>query len=41
MFVYVTGFGRKKYEGKRPRGRRKRGWVDRIKMDIQELGWGV
>jgi hypothetical protein len=27
-------------EGKRPLGRPRRGWVDNIKMDLGELGWG-
>jgi hypothetical protein len=26
-------------EGKRPLGRRRRRWVDNIKMDIREIGW--
>jgi hypothetical protein len=26
-------------EGKRPLGRRKRRWVDNIKMDLREIGW--
>jgi len=26
-----------KYEGKRPRGRPRRGWKDNIKMDLQEV----
>jgi hypothetical protein len=26
-------------EGKRPLGRRRRGWVDNIKMDLREIGW--
>jgi hypothetical protein len=29
-----------KPEGKRPLGRTKRRWVDRIKMDLTEIGWG-
>jgi hypothetical protein len=29
-----------KPEGKRPLGRQKRRWVDNIKMDLVELGWG-
>jgi hypothetical protein len=29
-----------KPEGKRPFERRRRGWVDDIKMDLQELGYG-
>jgi hypothetical protein len=27
-------------EGKRPLGRPRRKWVDNIKMDLRELGWG-
>jgi hypothetical protein len=30
----------RKPEGKRPLGRRRRGWVDNIKMDLREMGWG-
>jgi hypothetical protein len=29
-----------KQEGKRPLGRPRRRWVDNIKMDIREIGWG-
>jgi hypothetical protein len=29
-----------KTEGKRPVGRRRRRWVDSIKMDLLEIGWG-
>jgi hypothetical protein len=29
-----------KPEGKRPLGRPKRRWVDNIKMDLLERGWG-
>jgi hypothetical protein len=29
-----------KPEGKRPLGRPKRRWVDNIKMDLGEMGWG-
>jgi hypothetical protein len=29
-----------KQEGKRPLGRRRHRWVDNIKMDILEIGWG-
>jgi hypothetical protein len=29
-----------KPEGKRPLGRQKRRWVDNIKMDLLEIGWG-
>jgi hypothetical protein len=29
-----------KPEGKRSFGRRRRRWVDRIRMDIREIGWG-
>jgi hypothetical protein len=28
-------------EGKRPLGRRRRRWVENIKMDLLEIGWGV
>jgi hypothetical protein len=28
-----------KPEGKRPLGRRRRSWVDNIKMDLREVGW--
>jgi hypothetical protein len=28
-------------EGKRPLGRPRRRWVDNIKMDLSEIGWGV
>jgi hypothetical protein len=30
-----------KPEGKKPFGRPKRRWVDGIKMDLREIGWGV
>ena len=29
-----------KLEGKRPLGRRRRRWVDNIRMDLQEVGCG-
>jgi hypothetical protein len=29
-----------KPEGKRPPGRPKRRWVDNIKIDLREIGWG-
>jgi hypothetical protein len=29
-----------KPEGKRPLGRRRRRWVDNIRMDLGEVGWG-
>jgi hypothetical protein len=29
-----------KPEGKRPSGRPIRGWVDNIRMDLVEVGWG-
>jgi hypothetical protein len=29
-----------KPEGKRQLGRAKRRWVDNVKMDIREIGWG-
>jgi hypothetical protein len=28
-----------KPEGKKPLGRRRRRWVDNIKMDLREIGW--
>jgi hypothetical protein len=28
-----------KPDGKRPRGRPRRRWVDNIKMDLREIGW--
>jgi hypothetical protein len=30
-----------KPEGKRPLGRSRRRWVDNIKIDLGEIGWGV
>jgi hypothetical protein len=30
----------RKPEGKRPIGRSKRRWVDNIRMDLEEVGWG-
>jgi len=30
-----------KPEGKRPLGRSRRRWVDNIRMDLQEVGWGI
>jgi hypothetical protein len=47
--LYVARMGEKgnacrllagKREGKRPLGRPRRGWVDNIRMDIEEVGWG-
>jgi hypothetical protein len=29
-----------KPEGKRPLGRPRRRWVDSVKMDLREIGWG-
>jgi hypothetical protein len=29
-----------KPEGKRPLGRSRRRWVDKIRMDFGEVGWG-
>jgi hypothetical protein len=29
-----------KPEGKRPLGRQRRRWVDNIKIDFREIGWG-
>jgi hypothetical protein len=31
----------RKPEGKRPLGRPRRRWVDNIKMDLLEMGWGA
>jgi hypothetical protein len=28
-------------EGRRPLGRPRRKWEDNIKMDLQEMGWGM
>jgi hypothetical protein len=36
MYSSVVG----KPEGKRPLGRPRRRWVDNIKMDLLEIGWG-
>jgi hypothetical protein len=30
-----------KLEGTRPLGRPRRRWVDNIKMDFREIGWGA
>jgi len=30
-----------KPEGRRPLGRPRRKWEDNIKMDLQEVGWGM
>jgi hypothetical protein len=30
----------RKPEGKRPPGRARYRWVDNIKMDVREIGWG-
>jgi hypothetical protein len=30
-----------KPEGKRPLGRQRRRWVDNIRMDFLEIGWGI
>jgi hypothetical protein len=30
-----------KPEGKKPLGRSRRRWVDNIKIDLREIGWGV
>jgi hypothetical protein len=29
-----------KPEGKRPQGRLRRRWVDNVKMDLADVGWG-
>jgi hypothetical protein len=31
----------RKPEGRRPLGRPRRRWKDNIKMDLQEVGWGM
>jgi hypothetical protein len=36
--AYRISVGRQ--EGKRPLGRPRRRWVDNIKMDLKEIGWG-
>jgi hypothetical protein len=33
------GYWWDKSEGKRPLGRPRRRWVDKIKMDLREIGW--
>jgi hypothetical protein len=35
--LYYTGG---KPEGKRPLGRPRRRWMDNIKVDFREIGWG-
>jgi hypothetical protein len=30
----------RKLEGRRPLGRRRRRWLDNIRMDLVEVGWG-
>jgi hypothetical protein len=30
-----------RHEAKRPLGRPRRKWEDNIKMDLQEVGWGM
>jgi hypothetical protein len=30
-----------KIEGKKPLGRTRHRWEDRIKMDLREIGWGL
>jgi hypothetical protein len=34
------GYWEGKSEGKRPLGRPRRRWVDNIRMDLGEVGWG-
>jgi hypothetical protein len=36
--VYKVFVG--KPEGKRPHGRPRRRWEDKIRMDLREIGWG-
>jgi hypothetical protein len=31
----------RKLKGKRPLGRRTRGWVSNIECQLEEIGWGV
>jgi hypothetical protein len=31
----------KKAEGKRPLGRPRRRWIDSMKIDLGEIGWGI
>jgi hypothetical protein len=38
MNVYKILAG--KSEGRKPLGRPRRRWVDNIKMDLREIGWG-
>jgi hypothetical protein len=43
LFIARTGEKRNAYRllvGKRPLGRPKRRWVDNIRMDLEEVGWG-
>jgi hypothetical protein len=49
MEWYVVGMGTKrnayrilmgKPEGKRPLGRRRVRWVNNVKTDLREIGWG-
>jgi hypothetical protein len=35
-----TGYWWESQRKKRPLGRRRRRWVDNIKMDLLEIGWG-
>jgi hypothetical protein len=35
--AYKCLFGRA--EGKRPLGKTRRGWEEKLKMDLQEVGW--
>jgi hypothetical protein len=37
--AYIVLVG--KPEGKRPLRKHKRRWVDNIKMDLREVGWGA
>jgi hypothetical protein len=37
--VYRSLVGRQ--EGRRPLGKPRRRWEDNIKMDLQEVGWGM
>jgi hypothetical protein len=39
-FIDAYGLLVGKTEGKRPQGRPRRRWVDNIRMDVGEVGWG-
>jgi hypothetical protein len=39
--VLYTILGGGRPEGRRPLGRPRRRWEDNIKMDLQDMGWGM